>query len=113
MGTSYASYSCAASSSASEISACVAATSVANAGLLLDVCSAGELAAGGLAARVATLGLMGLVAALITGFGGCASSVAAITVVFSGAEALGKTIAPLNQLIAIKCRRTAAIKAGK
>lgn len=67
----------------------------------------------GVAVRAGALGLTGLAAALITGFGGGASSVAAMTVVFSGAEGLGKTIAPLNQLIAIKCKMTAAINTDK
>ena len=63
--------------------------------------------------RVAALGLTGLVAGLITGFGGGASSVAAITVVLSGFEDFGKTVAPLSQLIAIKCKMTAAINTGQ
>lgn len=100
-------FSCAASSSASETSACAAATSV------LAGCIAGDLAIRGVAGRAGALGLTGLVAALITGFGGGASSVAAITVVFSGIEGLGKTIAPLNQLMAIKCKMTAEINTDK
>jgi hypothetical protein len=50
---------------------------------------------------------------LITGFGGGASSVAAITVMFSGADGLRKISARLNQLIAIKCKVTAVININK
>jgi hypothetical protein len=50
---------------------------------------------------------------LITGFGGGASKVAAITIVFSGADGLGKTSAPLNQLMAIKCKMAAATNTDK